>query len=192
MDQLAREAAGGHIAQRDGNPMLAVVPGAQQYPPDQINQMTAGQHQSAISHSTSEVDVLNGIFSGHHPSLGHGFEELFQGYKDTLPSASPEAFADKIHQIAAGLKKKMYEAEARQDFQRAFELHKAWKSNLDVLQKWQAAAKHIPHKQLWKLHKQSIFEADGDNNGINLSQMVLQAASSDTFMSSLGALMGVS
>ncbi len=68
----------------------------------------------------------------------------------------------------------MYEAEAEQVHCRTYELQEAWKGKLDGLQEWQAAAGYVPHKQLWKLHKQSAYNLD-ENGGINLTQIVLEA-----------------
>lgn len=63
-------------------------------------------------------------------------------------------------------------------------------SRVDVLHKWQPAAKYGTHQQLWKLHKESMYDTDADC-GAKLSTM-LKAASSETFVSSFGALVGKS
>ncbi|KAK9822614.1 hypothetical protein WJX74_010581 [Apatococcus lobatus] len=181
------QATGGHIAQRHGNPDLAVVPGNRQ----QTHALSSAGQLNKTSRKDPDQNVLNELFSSQPASLGSGFQDLFQSYKETLPSSSPETFSDKMHQSAAAIKQRMCEAQSQGNWELAFQLQEDWRARLDVLHKWQAAAKYVPHKQLWKLHKESLYDTDPDC-GVDLSKILLKAASSDTFMASFGALVGKS
>ena len=92
MDQLAHQAAGGHIAQRNGNPSLAVVPGHGH----QNHTLTPAGQQNFGFQINSGRDVVRDMMSDEPASLGAGFQDLFRSYKGTLPSSSPEVFSDKM------------------------------------------------------------------------------------------------